>query len=402
MLAPSSVAAGDITASGFIEAGNRSQAEDYDEEENDREYRYQYYHLKLRYKPSDIFNYEFGSFIYDKDYSSNDSLDNISKIINAKASYILRKTDRNTIKLTLKFKYKEKRFRNKPSSEYNQVLFSPKLSFAEKNSYKIDLGAGVNNYDYLNSGNDQLKLFSALGVKKYLLEKTIVLTSSYKFETTTSNQAGKRRNKNNIMFGADYIFDVPFIYKISTRVRLGQRDTKDDDNRDEDYDYKYTKMYVTSEHRMSTKTKTRLKFEYYNKDYLTADRDHRGFFVLNSWRLSVMNNNISESFFNISLKHKDIHYSLKTGSDNQKETLGLKWTYKRKKRWKASVSSELHVYDYADPDRNRNRYYARLAFEKLLVNNASLSLNLKYKYTDNRHTADTEEKAARLGFKYSF
>ncbi len=289
-----------------------------------------------------------------------------------------------------------------PSSEYNQVLFSPKLSFTEKNSYKIDLGAGANNYDYLNSGNDQLKLFSVLGAKKYLLEKTMVLTSSYRFETTTRKQTGKRKNKNNIMFGADYIFDIPFIYKISTRVRMGQRDTKDDDDRDEDFDYKYGKLYVKSEHRINTKIKTGLKYEYFNKDYLTANRDHSGFFVRNSWQVNLLDDDIRKLYFNISLKHKDVHYSLKSGRDNQKETLGLKCTYRRKKIWKSSVSSDMHIYDYADPARNRNRYYVRFAFERQIANNASLNLNLKYKYTDNKQTADTEEKAARLGFKYSF
>ena len=90
--------------SGYFEAGNRSQSEDFEEENEDREYAYQNYHLRFRDKPSDRLSYEFGTFIYDKDYKSKDSLDNISKIFIAKGSYYLdkQKTDSFKLDVTLK------------------------------------------------------------------------------------------------------------------------------------------------------------------------------------------------------------------------------------------------------------------------------------------------------------
>ncbi|MEF9437681.1 MAG: hypothetical protein L0922_02635, partial [Candidatus Mariimomonas ferrooxydans] len=113
--------------SGYIETGKKTQAEDFEEEEEDREYTYQKYRLGLKYRLSDHVMYELGSLIHDKDYESTDSLDNISKIFNAKGSYYLNKQKKESLKLDIRLKYKEKRFRNSPAGEYDQIVFSPRL-----------------------------------------------------------------------------------------------------------------------------------------------------------------------------------------------------------------------------------------------------------------------------------
>ncbi|MEF9437758.1 MAG: hypothetical protein L0922_03050 [Candidatus Mariimomonas ferrooxydans] len=121
-----------MSLSGYFEAGERSQAEDFEEEEDDREYSYQRYHLKLEHKLSGRFNYRLGSFIYDKDYKSTDSLDNTSRIFKAGGSYYLFKQKQKSLKLDIALKYKEKRYEDAPSDEYDQVMLSPALSYNKK------------------------------------------------------------------------------------------------------------------------------------------------------------------------------------------------------------------------------------------------------------------------------
>ncbi len=169
---PSLSFADNFTLKGYFEAGKKTQAEDFEEEDDDREYIYQNYHVRLSHRLSRRSSYELGSFIYDKDYTSRDSLDNISKIFHAKGSHYLNKRKEDSLKLDIKLKYKEKRFRNTPDSEYNQIMFSPKLSYDRKDSYSVNLSTGINNFNYINTeGNDQLKFFFELGTKKYLLGK---------------------------------------------------------------------------------------------------------------------------------------------------------------------------------------------------------------------------------------
>ncbi|MEF9475768.1 MAG: hypothetical protein L0958_03580 [Candidatus Mariimomonas ferrooxydans] len=404
LLFPSLSRADNSSLSGYFEAGNRSQSEDFEEEDEDREYAYQNYHLRFMDKPSDRLSYEFGTFIYDKDYKSRDSLDNISKIFISKGSYYLNKQKTDSFKLDVTLKYKEKRYRNTPSSEYDQIMLSPKLSYDRKGSYKINLSTGINNYDYVSAGgDDQLKFFSKLGAKRYLLEKKLMLTSSYKLETTAHKRINRRKNKNDFMFGFDYIFGIPFIYKITARAKLGQGDTKDDDERDEDFDYKYRQFYVKTEHRITSKLKNDFKCQYFKKDYLTADLDHSGFYIRSNWRYEMLADEKQALYFNLTSKHKDVNYTLKSGSDYKKDSLAIKGTYKRKKNWKTSASLQGNFYNYENSTNDKNRYYAKLSFEKLFPQKGlSLSLDFKYKYTDYKHANNTSEESVRLAFKYRF
>jgi len=404
MLSPSLSLADDYSLSGYFEAGKRSQAEDFEEEDEDREYIYQNYHLSLNHKLSDRLSYKIGSFIYDRDYKSSDSLDNISKIFKAKGSYYLNKQKKGSLKIDIKLKYKEKRYRDTPSREYDQIMFSPKFTYDNKASHRINLSAGVNNYDYLSAkANDQLKFFSKLEATKYLLDRKLALISSYKLETTGHKRANRRKNKNDFMFGFDYMSDFLCIYKIAARAKLGQRDTKDDDERDEDFDYKYRQFYVKTENRITSKLKNSLKYQYFKKDYLTADLDHSGFYILSRWRYKMLDDKTQGLYFNLTAKHKDVNYNLKSGSDYKKETLGIKGTYKRKRDWKTSAALQGNFYDYEDSIKDKNRYYTRLSFEKLLLGkDLRFSLNFKYKYTDNKHANNTEEKSVRVASQYRF
>jgi hypothetical protein len=403
MLFPSLSLANDFALNGYFETGRRSQAEDFEEEDEDREYTYQNYHLRLKHRFSDRLAYEVGSFIYNKDYRSQDLLDNISKIFNTKGSYYLRKQKRGSLKLDIKLKYKEKRYRNTPLSEYDQIMFSPELAY-DKDSYVINLSTGINNYDYIFAEeNDQLKFFSKLKAKRYLLEKKLMLTSLYKFETTAHQRAGRQKNKDDFMFGFDYIFKIPFIYKIAARARFGQRDTKDEDERDEDFDYEYRQFYIKTGHRINPKVKTDLKYQYFRKDYLTAGLDHSGFYIQNSWRYSILDDDTQGLYFNFIVKHKDVNYAIKSDSEYKKETLEMKGTYRKKKNYETSASLRGDFYNYRDSSNDRDRYYAILSFEKLFPEkDLRLSLNFKYRYTDNKQAADTEEESVRLAFEHKF
>lgn len=401
---PSLSFADNFTLKGYFEAGKKTQAEDFEEEDDDREYIYQNYHLRLSHRLSRRSSYELGSFIYDKDYTSGDSLDNISKIFHAKGSHYLNKRKEDSLKLDIKLKYKEKRFRNTPDSEYNQIMFSPKLSYDRKDSYSVNVSTGINNFNYINTeGNDQLKFFFKLGTKKYLLGKKLLLLSSYKWETTAHKREDRHKNKGNFMFGSDYIFDTPLIYKVTARAKFGKRDTKDDDERDEDFDYIYRQFHIKTEHRLNTKIKTDLKYQYFKKDYVTADLDHSGFYIRNNWRYKVLDDVKQRFSIQFVAKHKEVNYAIKSDRDFTKETLELKGTYKRKKNWVTSASLQGNIYDYRDSTRDKDRYYARVSLEKLFPEKGlRLSLALKYKFTDNKQANNTEEEAVRLAFQYKF
>ena len=87
LVLPSFARSDDFTLSGYTEAGKRSTAEDYEEEDTDDDYTYRNYHLKFGQEISDRLSYDISSFIYEKDYKSKDSLDNISRLFKTNWSY---------------------------------------------------------------------------------------------------------------------------------------------------------------------------------------------------------------------------------------------------------------------------------------------------------------------------
>ena len=402
LVLPSFARADDFTLSGYTEAGKRSTAEDYEEEDTDDDYTYRNYHLKFGQEISDRLSYDISSFIYDKDYKSKDSLDNISRLFKTNWSYYIRKLSEESLKLDFKLKYKEKRYDNTPGSEYDQISVAPSLTFSrflkKKALYTVDLTVGFDNYDYLETGEkDQLKIFSKIGADGYFLEKKLMLTSSYKIEQQEQKKADRKKTKHESMGGFDYMFELPLLYKITTRAEWGERDTKEEEERDEDYDYEYWRYYAKTEHRINPRLKTNLKYQYFKKDYVTADLDHRGFYIQNGWDYEVLNDEKQRIWFDFALEHKDVDYTQKSGNDYQKETLKLKASYKRKKNWEVSAALEGNSYN------DKKRYYAKLSGEKLFLDgDLVLSLDLKYRYTDYEQKDDAEQEAVRAAFKYKF
>jgi len=404
LVLPSLAAADDFVLSGYTEVGKRSTSEDYEEEDTDDDYAYQNYHLKLEQEVSDRLSYDISSFIYKKDYKSRDSLDNISRLFKTNWSYYLRKLKEETLELGFKLKYKEKRYKNTPSSEYDQISAAPTLTFKKKDLYTVDLTAGIDNYDYLAPGEkDQLKIFSSLGGDRYFLGKKLMLTSAYKIETLEQKITNRKRTKHEVMGGFDYLFDLPWLYKITTRAGWGQRDTKEDEARDEDYDYEYWSYYTKTEHRINPKLKTDLKYQYFKKDYISADLDHGGFYIQNSWDYEILDDEKQRIGFDFGVEHKDVKYELKSGNDYQKETVEVKFSYKRKKNWQTSAGLEQNFYDFDDSSNDKKRTYVKLSGEKLfLEGDLVLYLDLKYRYTDYEQKDDKEQEAVRLAFKYKF
>ncbi|MFH1768504.1 MAG: hypothetical protein ABH858_05035, partial [Candidatus Omnitrophota bacterium] len=328
----------DFFVSGYTEAGEKSSGEDYEEEDTDGEYVYRNYHLKFGQKVSDRLSYDIGSFIYDKDYDTKDSLDNTTRIFKTNWSYYIRKLKEESLKLDVRLNYKEKRYDNTPRSEYDRIRLAPALTFKKKNLYTIDLTAGIDDYDYLAEGvKDQLKIFGKIGADRYFPDKKLMLTSSYKTEQLEKKETDRKRTTHEVLGGFDYVFDFPWLYKITTRAGWGERDTKEEEEKDEDYDYEYWRYYAKTEHRINPRVTTNLKYQYFKKDYVSADLDHRGFYIQNSWDYEVLDDERQRAWFDFTFEHKDADYALKADNNYKKEAAEIKASYQRKKNWKVSA-----------------------------------------------------------------
>ena len=399
-----SAKAEDFVFSGYSEAGRRSQAEDFAEEDTDEDYGYQNYHLKFEQRASERLSYDVSSFVYRKDYKARNSLDNISRIFKAGLAYDLKRFEQELIRFDFKLKSRQRRYKNSPASEYDEISAAPALTFEEKDNYRVDLTLGVDNFDYLAEGEkDQFKTSAGLGGRKHFLEKRLTLISSYRIERLDQEKANRKKTKQEVDGGFDYEFELPWIYQLVSRLSWGQRDTKDEEERDEDMDFEYWQYYVKSEHKINPKLKTHLKYQYFAKDYISADLDHRGFYFQNALDYEVLDSQRQRFWLDFSIAYKEVEYNLKPDNDYQKVSLQAKVSYKRKKNWQASLGLEDNFYDFSAQDNDKKRSYLKLSAEKLFQGgDLILSVDFKYRFTNYAKKEDQQEEALRLGFKYRF
>jgi len=404
LILPSLARAEGFSLSGYTELGKSSTAEDYEEEGTDDDYTFQNYHLKFSQEVSPRLSYDVSSFIYNKNYTSKSSFDNISRIFKTNFAYYLSKSKEDSLKLDLRLKSKEKRYKNSPRNDYDQLTAAPTLTYKKKDLYSVDLTVGVDDYDYLKGGEkDQQKVFGKIGGDRYFFDKKLMLTSSYRIESAQQNKAGRKKTQNEVMGGFDYLFELPWIYKLSSRVNWGERDTKNDDERDEDYDYEYWRYLVKTEHRINPKLKTELSYQYFKKDTFGADFNYWGYLVGNGWDYEIFDDSRARLSVGMDGEHKEVDYRLSGGNSYRKETGGVSGTYQVKKDWKVTGGFSGSYYDYSSGSLDKQRYYAKLSGEKLFWGgDLAMTLDLKYRFTAYDERDDKEQDVVRVGAEYRF
>jgi hypothetical protein len=390
--------------SGYTEAGIKSTSDDFDDEDVANDYEYVKYGLRLKLETDNHATYDIGSYLYKKNYITEDALDNISKIIKGRASYSIGDLGKKSLLSGISLKYREKRYDNSPQDEYNQFAVYPSLTFKKKDVYTARLSAGFDSFNYLKSEEkDRLRVYGKINLARYPVDRRLKLSTSYKFEALNEEKKDRERYRHDAMGGLDYALKTRFIYRIIARAKWGQRDTKEDDERDVDYDYEYRLYYVKTEHTLSKQLKTSIKYQYYSKDYAGADLDHSGFFIRNRWNYKLLDDREKSLTFTLNGEHKEVDYSLKTGKSYIKYNFKIRSVYRKKKNWKAAASLKSDFYDFEDSEKNKNRYSCGISGEKLfLAGKLAFSVDLKYRHTDYKQQNDNDNTSARVAFRYKF
>lgn len=279
------------------------------------------------------------------------------------------------------------------------------LAFKEKDTWSLALSTGVNDYHYPEAQDkDQLKRIGKIEVTRFIVPGTLETIASYRREESDRIQAGKDTSKEISLSGFNYKTSIPYIKVVSFRIEDGERDTKDEEERDEDLDYSYEKWYITTQSQISSRFNSNTKYQQWRKDYLTQDLDHEGFYITSNSRYELIDTDVMRVYINLDLEHKEMDYTINDLLSYDKDSLETKATYHQKKSWKYSLGTRIENYDYpTDPSRNRDTYYTKMSLEKEFNGgDSTLSIDLKYKFKDFDEDSDTEQDSIRLTFEQRF
>lgn len=396
--------ASNYETSAYVEHGRRSTSEDFEEAASDDDYRYEKYNFKFKHQINDLLRYDFTSHVYDKDYEDREGLDNITRLVKNNWVNYLKKDKTESLKFDVKLKYKQKRYCSTPASEYNETQAQTGITYNRKENYKLSFFAGIKDTSYIApTEKDQFSYFGKLGFDKYLLNKKLILINKAKIERTNREKNDRDRTKYDLTTGFDYNANQTLIKKIILRTNRARRNTKSEEDRDDDSDYEHWKHYIKTIHKLSNVLQTTVKYQYFKRDYIDTNDDNHGYYLQNTWRYDLIKESQKNFYTALSAKYKTVNYSLKSGYDYDVYSYDIKGVYDLKKNIKFTAALQTDIYDYVNPTNYKKEYYAKFGIEKhLMQNQLTAALNFKYKYTNYKENNNKSRETIRLSFKYKF
>lgn len=376
----------EITLSGYAETGSRATDESDYEPELDDSYTYHNASIALS-MDSKRTHYRISGFQYEKKYEKLNSLNNDSRVLNAGIFYWLDPA----VKLDLDMKVRRKRYEDNAAGDYDQVMVAPGITWKMADKSSVGLTAGINNYNYLNR-EDEVRRFIRVRGTNYLLDGKLTLTGGVRLERLDERQQDRYRTQNKADMGLKYKADMIWIESMSIKAEKGRGDTKDEDN-DLDLDYEYWQGNVRTWHTIGEKIKTDLAYEYMKKDYLLANNDFRQFSISNGWNYE---------WLSLDMKHKEVAYGDRVNSNYRRETLGVGARYAKRMDWNARAGVEGNYYRYENGVNDKDRYKIILGGEKVLTKQVRLGVELKWRLTDNRNSADKKDAGIRVTAEYKY
>lgn len=295
------------------------------------------------------------------------------------------------MKLDLGVQYRRKRYENSPESEYDQVRIAPGLEYRIEDLLKLEVSAGINDFNYLKREDEKRKFGKAQGTG-YLLDKKLTVSGGYKIEMLDERQQDRYRVKNVANAGLKYKADIPWLESVSGRAEAGRGNTKDEDT-DIDLDYRYWKYNLGTWHRISGAVKTDWSYEFLKKDYLAGDFDFSEFMVANGW---------SYEWLTFDLKHKEVTYKARVNSNYRRETLGIGARYTKRMDWNARAEVEGNFYRYENGSGDKDRYYVTVGGEKVMTKRFRVGLELKMRYNDYKNQADKKDAGVRVTGEWKY
>jgi hypothetical protein len=394
-------ASNQILISGFVDSGRKSALEDYESEERSEDYTFQKYFLRWDELLSQKLGMSLSVQEYDKDYRQSDVLDNKTRSVKSTWAYTIQRDSQKILEADLGLKYQTKRFTDSPVNEYDQIRVMPTIRYDKKDDCRIDFSLGLDDYDYNDAAQkDQRSFLSSFGIKKIVLDKRMRLVGDYKIENTRRHVTERRKIRQDTSGGFDYAFGLGWIEDFSARLGWGQRDTKSEEERDDDFDYTYRQAYLKPSHKIKQGLNATLKYQYFKRAYLGTDLDNKGFLLANRWIYNLLDDSSEKIWVTAGIEHKRVDFVFLAAGDLDKDSLDVQITFQKKKDWEASCGFELDNYRYRDHDQNQ-KADCFLAGAKKWFRDKTVSLytDYKFKLTDHRTANTTRYQTIRVGFE---
>jgi hypothetical protein len=389
-----------------FETGERSSTDTIDDRDLSGNLDFYRYHLRLDHEVSKSTKYNFSYEHYIKDYETVDNFDSTSDQWNFGLEHTFENFKLSPLKVSLDAGFKNKDYKNSPSSDYERSNATIGLGYKNEDLWALSWENGFINYDYVKSGEDQLKLFTQLSGWVKFINGRLKINPSYKFQNVDKEHGGNDRSENTVKLASSYKVALPYFSSLAGTYTIGKNDTKDseDEDRDDDVSFKYAKWHVNTAHPLLDNIDTNFKYGRTQRAYYDSNNNYKNWFIENKTDIKLHDDKSKKINLSINSEHKEGDYDVVDTLRYTKNAAGAKLSYAVKNNWELSPSFTFKKYDYpASPAKNENQYVAKLEFEKkLLDQNLELKLTYSHSWKDYRYKSNITLWVLKAGVAYKF
>jgi len=397
-------AAGKSKVTAVFESGSRTATEYTEDRDVSGNLEYQRYDLRFDQELDKTTKYYFAYEQYHKDYSALDNFDSTSYEYHGGFAHTFENVRSGALKLDMDIGLREKDYRTADPSDYARSSADLGLDYKYGDSWDLYWRNGFVNYEYLNADGDQLKLYTKLGGKLWLVDKRLELGSSYKYEGISQHDPSLDRSEHIVNTISSYKFNLPYLNKVSALYEFGRNDTRDDDeDRDDVLTFKYTRWYVSSEHPILKNLDTAFKYGENIRGYDTSPNNYHTWYAENKTNLNIFEDKAIKVVLSTQLEHRDGAYVSVDALKYRKDVAGTRLSFKVKNNWELAPSFTFKKYDYRDNHvKDEQDYDAKIEFVKEFNQNLDIRITVRNCWKDYRLQPDLMIETVNAGIEYKF
>jgi hypothetical protein len=388
--------------------GKRSQTDGIEERDLSGDYSFYKYGITVRATPLEDFYYRAGFSDYHKKFdSANDSLNNRTNTYNAFFSLPIKKTDDASLKFDIDYRLRTKRYKNSPTSEYNNNNLSAGFDMSLEKKHSLKVSAGINDYNYLKrSSSDRLKSFIKVNPSTKLLADKLTLSGYYKRNWVNNSGDTKDYSEDSVSVRASLKLGNPLLYKIGAHFGYGRNDTQDDEeDREDTLRFEYKTWQVSTNHKINNTIDTRMVYSQAGRDYFTSNNSYDNWVLKNNTKIALMKKDPFNMDLLLGYEHRETAFPDNDGLNYNKNAASAGFSFSERGKW--SVKPRFTFTDHRYPPlspKNEKQYKADIACKKYIGTTTDnvLELGYWYKWKDYKYKPAIEQWAVNVSYSIKF
>lgn len=353
------------------------------EKDDDLDYSFNKYYISLDEELSKRLSFMLNYVDYRREYKEETDMNNRIRDYKSAWDYYFFKDKEKSLKLDFNLGYREKDYENKEKLDFEKTKVDSQLTYRDKENWWGAIRAGIDYYNFTNDKTKDRYIYSeGITVKKYFDDEHLTLIGAVRLKQVDLKEKNDR-DEYELELGTDIKTDYNILEKISLRWLLGERNTIEDEEYEEDldYDYRYKSARVKTTHKLTETLETSIRGEIKEKNYDNVDYDYNSYLLGNEWSWKYFLTRKRKKYIQIGLDlvHGQTDYDIMENSSHYKNGITIALAYKMWGRWSYEIEFGASGYRYELEEKDRDVYHTGAAINRKFFDN-KFEINLEYDY----------------------